>query len=58
MKDNPKTLFDKINEGVLKAYVKLVKEKAKENGELIFSEDGKIIRVKAKEILKNIKISN
>ena len=46
------TLFDKIHEGILKAYDKLVHDKAKEDGELIFCEDGKIIKVKAKDLLK------
>jgi hypothetical protein len=46
MKNKSATLFDKINEGILKAYEKLVHDKAKEDGELIFCEDGKIIKVK------------
>lgn len=53
MKNKPKTILEKINEGVLKAYDKLVHEKALVDGDLIFAEDnGKIIRVKAKELLK------
>ncbi len=52
MKNKSTALFDKINEGILKAYDKLVRDKAKEDGELIFCEDGKIIKVKAKDLLK------
>ena len=55
IKDN---LFNKINEGIREAYFKLVREKAKENGELIFCENGKIIRVKAKELLDKILAKN
>jgi hypothetical protein len=55
IKDN---LFNKINEGIREAYFKLVREKAKENGELIFCENGKIIRVKAKELLDKIPAKN
>ncbi len=45
-------LTNKITEGLKRSFEKLVIEKAKEDGELIFCEDGKIIRVKAKELLK------
>ncbi len=44
----------KITEGLKKSFDKLVREKAKEDGELIFSENGKIVRVKAKELLKKL----
>ena len=47
-----KSLSDKISEGLQLAYEKLVIEKAKEDGELIFCEDGIIIKVKAKDLLK------
>jgi hypothetical protein len=57
--DNTKdNLFYKINQGIRDAYYKLVREKAKENGELIFCENGKIIRVKAKELLDKIPDKN
>jgi len=46
-------LSDKIIKGVNLAVNRLVEQRAKENGELIFSdENGKIIRVKAKDLLK------
>ena len=46
-------LSDKIVKGVNLAVVRLVEQRAKENGELIFSdENGKVIRVKAKDLLK------
>jgi hypothetical protein len=45
-------LTSKISEGLKLAFDKLVKEKAKEDGELIFCEDGKIIKIKAKDLLK------
>lgn len=52
MKNKAKRLSDKISEGLNLAFDKLVKEKAQTNGELIFSENGKIVRVKAKDLLK------
>lgn len=45
-------LRDKILKGIHLAFDKLVASRAKEDGELIFSENGKIVRVKAKELLK------
>jgi hypothetical protein len=35
-----------------------VHEKAKDNGELIFCENGKIVRVKAKELLNKLPTKN
>lgn len=40
----------KITEGLKKSFAKLVAQKKKENGVLVFSEMGKIIKVKAKDI--------
>jgi len=53
MENNKKVseLTKKISEGLKLAFDKLVKEKAKEDGELIFSENGKIVKVKAKDLL-------
>ncbi len=48
-------LAKKISEGIHLAYKKLVIEKAKENGELIFCKDGQIIRTKASDLLKDLK---
>jgi hypothetical protein len=46
-------LSDKIVKGVNLAVERLIEQRAKENGELIFSDEhGKIIRVKAKDLLK------
>ncbi len=50
------TLLDKIFEGVLLSRERLIEQRAKENGELVFAdESGKIIRVKAKELLNTKK---
>ena len=52
--------FDRLREKILKgiqiSFEKLVKEKAKNDDELVFSEDGKIVRIKAKEILKELSL--
>ncbi len=54
MENKQKTseLTSKISAGLKLAFERLVKEKAKDDGELIFCENGKIIRVKAKDLLK------
>lgn len=42
---------ENILKGVALAYERLVEQKKKENGELVFScEDGRIVRVKAKDL--------
>ena len=43
---------NKIVKGMELAFERLVIEKAKNDEELVFSEDGKIIFVKAKDLLK------
>ncbi len=45
-----KELEKKILEGIALAYQKLVEQKKKEDGELVFSQNGKIIIVKAKDL--------
>ena len=45
-----KELEKKILEGIVLAYQKLVEQKKKEDGELVFSQNGKIIIVKAKDL--------
>ncbi|MCA0430312.1 MAG: hypothetical protein LCH32_07395 [Bacteroidetes bacterium] len=55
MKSKADILFDKIHEGILKAYHKLLIEKAKNDEELIFSIDNKIVRIKAKKLLEDNK---
>lgn len=49
-KKDKKNLSEKIRKGVDLAYKRLVIKRQKEDGELIFSEDGKIVRVKAKDL--------
>lgn len=45
-----KELENKILEGIALAYQKLVEQKKKEDGELVFSQDGKIVVVKARDL--------
>jgi len=46
-------LSEKIIKGVNLAAERLIEQRAKEDGELIYSdENGKVIRVKAKDLLK------
>jgi len=49
-------LTEKILKGIQISFEKLVKEKAKNDEDLIFEENGKIIRKKAKEILAEMTI--
>ena len=46
------SLREKIFKGLQISFEKLVKEKARNDEELIFEENGKIVRIKAKDILK------
>lgn len=48
-------LRKKILAGVRLAIRKLIEERAKENGFLIVSENGKIVKVPAKKLLKKAK---
>ncbi|MDR1416922.1 MAG: hypothetical protein LBJ57_05840 [Prevotellaceae bacterium] len=41
---------DKIVKGTTLAYERLVEQKKKEDGELVFSKDGKIVVVKARDL--------
>jgi len=45
-------LAKKVSKGLQLSFQRLVEKTAKEDGELIFSENGKIVRVKAKDLLK------
>jgi hypothetical protein len=45
-------LREKILKGIELAFEKLVKFKQKDNGELVYSKDGKIFFVKANEMTK------
>jgi len=42
--------FQKVMDGLHQAYIELVEEYKKNDDELILSENGKIVRVKAKDI--------
>lgn len=45
-------LSDKILKGIDLAFIRLVKEKAARDEELVFYENGEVVRVKAKDLLK------
>jgi hypothetical protein len=49
-------LREKILKGIKISFEKLVRETAKNDEELIFEENGEIVRVKAKDILKGMNI--
>ena len=50
-KEEVKVMSDKINKGVELAYQRLLIAKAKDDSELVFSRDGKIVYVKARDLL-------
>ena len=50
--ENIKDLREKILKGLELAYKKLIKTKSKNNEELVYSKDGNIIFVKARELNK------
>ncbi|MBX3163476.1 MAG: hypothetical protein KF900_03275 [Bacteroidetes bacterium] len=56
MKTKIENLSEKIRRGLRLSYIKLIKEKAKEDSDLIFSDNGKIVRVKAKQLLSELNI--
>ena len=47
-------LADLIAQGVKLAYKRMLEEKSKNNQELIICENGKIIRLRAKDVLKDL----
>ena len=51
-KENVKELRAKIIEGLNLAYTRLLAAKEKEDADLVISRNGKIIRVKARELSK------
>ena len=51
-KENVKDLRDKIIKGLDLAYSRLLISKQKEDAELVISRNGKIVRVKAQELIK------
>ncbi len=52
------TLRNKILKGLEISFQRLVVQKSKEDQELVFCKDGRIIRIKAKELLKKSTIEN
>lgn len=42
-------IFDKITQGLDLTFKRLLVQKQKEDGEFVFSENGKIIRIKARD---------
>ena len=47
-------LVEKITEGVMLSIQRLIERTKKEDGELVFSRDGKIVRIKARDLkIKN-----
>lgn len=51
-KDNIKDLRARIIQGIDLSYERLLASKIKEDGELVISRNGKIIKVKASELIK------
>ncbi|MDR2886042.1 MAG: hypothetical protein LBU95_04600 [Rikenellaceae bacterium] len=49
-KNEMKETRDKILRGINLAFDRLVEQKKKEDGELVFSQDGKIVRIKARDV--------
>ena len=45
-----KQLQEKINAGILLARKRLIEKTKKENGELVFVRDGKVVCIKAQEL--------
>jgi len=51
-KEEIKDLRTKILQGIELSYNRLLSDRQKEDGDLIFSENGKIVRVKARKLKK------
>lgn len=49
-KDEVKVMRDKIIKGIDLAYERLLIEKQKDDSELVFSHNGKIVKVKARDL--------
>ena len=45
-----KQMQEKINAGILLARKRLIEKAKKENGELVVLRDGKVVRIKAKDL--------
>jgi glycerate kinase len=50
--DKVKDLRTKIEQGINLAYKRLILKKQMEDGDLVFTRNGKIIKIKAKELSK------
>ena len=50
MNEEIKEIREKILQGLELAFQRLVEEKKREDGELVFSKDGKIYKVKARDL--------
>ncbi len=51
-KENVKDLRAKILQGIKMSYNKLLAAKQKDDGELVISRKGKIVKIKAKKLVK------
>jgi hypothetical protein len=51
-RENIKDLRTKILQGISLSYSRLLASKQKEDGELVISRNGKIMKIKAKELAK------
>ncbi|MEO6832975.1 MAG: hypothetical protein ABI169_12275 [Chitinophagaceae bacterium] len=49
----PEEIIDKILEGTQLAIDRLLEKKSKEDGYVVISENGKVVKVKARTILEN-----
>ena len=54
-KEEVKIMQDKIEKGVELAYNRLLIEKQKDDSDLVFSHNGKIVSVKARDLVKKDK---
>jgi len=52
MANNNSKIREKILKGIELAFQKLIKQKAQEDGELVYDNNGKIVRIKARSLLK------
>lgn len=57
-KDEVKIMQDKIVKGVELAYERLLIEKQKDDSELVFSQNGKIVEIKARDLVNSNKTNS
>ena len=57
-KDEIKVMRDKIVKGIDLAYERLLIEKQKDDSELVFSQNGKIVKIKARDLVNGNKTYN